>query len=102
MPVATDCAAWKIASWMSWFSSAKRGWVTGALANPMGLEAGARRFAMTLGRTMELALLVEHAQWCLDHGHGPKVMAAARRFTRHGVDSISDMNHDDSQLLTQS
>jgi acyl-CoA dehydrogenase len=76
-----------------------RGWVTGALANPMGLEAGARRFAMTLGRTMELALLVEHAQWCLDHGHGPKVMAAARRFTRHGVDLITDMDLDDSRLL---
>ncbi|HEX8698740.1 MAG TPA: acyl-CoA dehydrogenase family protein [Myxococcaceae bacterium] len=76
-----------------------RSWVTGALANPMGLEAGARRFAMTLGRTMELALLVEHAQWCLDHGHGPKVMAAARRFTRHGVDLITDMDLDDSRLL---
>jgi hypothetical protein len=76
-----------------------RGWVTGALANPVGLEAGARRFAMTLGRTMELALLVEHAQWCLDHGHGPKVMAAARRFTRHGVDLITDMDLDDSRLL---
>ena len=76
-----------------------RGWVTGALANPMGLEAGARRFAMTLGRTMELALLVEHAQWCLDQGHGPKVMAAARRFTRHGVDLITDMDLEDSQLL---
>jgi acyl-CoA dehydrogenase len=76
-----------------------RGWVTGALINPAGLEAGARRFAMTLGRTMEMALLVEHAQWCLDHGHGPKVMAAARRFTRHGVDLITDMDLDDSRLL---
>lgn len=76
-----------------------RGWVTGTLANPVGLEAGARRFALTLGRTMELALLVEHAQWCLDHGHGPKVMAAARRFTRHGVDLINDMDLDDSRLL---
>ncbi|MDY7230968.1 acyl-CoA dehydrogenase family protein [Hyalangium rubrum] len=76
-----------------------RGWVTGTLANPVGLEAGARRFALTLGRTMELALLVEHAQWCLDHGHGPKVMAAARRFTRHGVNLITDMDLDDSRLL---
>jgi alkylation response protein AidB-like acyl-CoA dehydrogenase len=76
-----------------------RSWVTGALANPVGLEAGARRFALTLGRTMELALLVEHAQWCLDHGHGPKTMAAARRFTRHGVDLITDMDLDDSRLL---
>ncbi|MDC0707730.1 acyl-CoA dehydrogenase family protein [Stigmatella sp. ncwal1] len=76
-----------------------RGWMSQALANPAGLEAGARRFALTLGRTMELALLVEHAQWCWDHGHGPKVLAAARRFMRHGVNLITDMDLDDSQLL---
>lgn len=76
-----------------------RAWVTGAMANPMGLEAGARRFALTLGRTMELALLVEHAQWCLDNGHGPRTMAAARRFTRNGVDLIADIDLDDSKLL---
>lgn len=76
-----------------------RAWVAGAMANPMGLEAGARRFALTLGRTMELALLVEHAQWCLDNGHGPRTMAAARRFTRNGVDLIADIDLDDSKLL---
>ncbi|ADO72226.1 acyl-CoA dehydrogenase family protein [Stigmatella aurantiaca] len=76
-----------------------RGWASQTLANPVGLEAGARRFALTLGRTMELALLVEHAQWCVDHGHGPKVLAAARRFARHGVNLITDMDLDDSRLL---
>jgi acyl-CoA dehydrogenase len=76
-----------------------RGWVTETLANPVALEAGARRFSLTLGRTLELAMLVEHAQWCLDHDHGPKVMAAARRFTRHGVDLINDIDPDDSRLL---
>ena len=35
---------------------------------------------MTLGRSLELALLAGHAQWCLDHGHGPRMAAAARRF----------------------
>lgn len=76
-----------------------RGWVAKALASPVGLEAGARRFALTLGRTMELALLVEHAQWCLDHGHGPKVMAAARRLARHGVNLVTEMDLDDARLL---
>jgi hypothetical protein len=42
---------------------------------------------------------VEHAQWCLDHGHGPKVLAAARRFARHCVDLITAMDLDDSRLL---
>jgi hypothetical protein len=65
------------------------------------VEAGARRFALTLGRAYELALLVEHAQWCLDHGYGPRAMAAARRLTRHGVDVLADMNLEESRLLVE-
>ena len=76
-----------------------RVWVTKAMENPAAVEAGARRFALTLGRTYELALLVEHAQWCLEHGHGPRAMAAARRLTRNGVDLIADMDLDESRLL---
>jgi alkylation response protein AidB-like acyl-CoA dehydrogenase len=76
-----------------------RAWVMKAMENPAGVEAGARRFSLTLGRTYELALLVEHAQWCLDHGHGPRTMAAARRFMRNGVDLIADMDLDESRLL---
>jgi alkylation response protein AidB-like acyl-CoA dehydrogenase len=76
-----------------------RAWVMEAMRDPAGVEAGARRFALTLGRTYELAMLVEHAQWCLDHGHGPRAMAAARRFTRHGVDLIADMDLEESRLL---
>ncbi|MFN0247219.1 MAG: acyl-CoA dehydrogenase family protein [Kofleriaceae bacterium] len=74
-------------------------WVTEAMTQPDRLEAGARRFAMTLGRSLELALLVGHAQWCLDHGHGPRTAAAARRFARTAVDQIDDMPLDDTKLL---
>ncbi len=74
-------------------------WVSEAMTQPDRLEAGARRFAMTLGRSLELALLVEHAQWCLDHGHGPRTAAAARRFARTAVDLIDDMPLDDTKLL---
>ena len=77
-------------------------WVTGALSQPALLEAGARRFAMTLGRTLELALLASHAQWCLDHGHGPRTAAAARRFAQNGVDLIGEpiaSSFEDSKLL---
>ena len=77
-----------------------RAWVVGAMGNPATLEAGARRFALTLGRTLELALLSEHAQWCLDNGYGPRSKAAARRFAQHGVDLIRDeMDLGDAQLL---
>jgi hypothetical protein len=51
-------------------------------------EAAARRIALTLGRTLELALLAAHAQWCLDAGQGPRALAAARRLARHGVDLL--------------
>jgi alkylation response protein AidB-like acyl-CoA dehydrogenase len=76
-------------------------WARGAMPEPERLEAGARRLAMTLGRSLELALLVDHAQWCLDHGHrhGGRAAAAARRFALTGVDQIADAGLDDTRLL---
>jgi alkylation response protein AidB-like acyl-CoA dehydrogenase len=55
------------------------------LGEGKGIEAGARRFALTLGRTMELALLIRHAQWSQD-----EAIASARRFAVSGVDLIVD------------
>jgi len=75
-------------------------WAREAMSQPVRLEAGARRFAMTLGKSLELALLVEHAQWCLDHGFGPRTAAAARRFAQGGVDQLNDAALDDTRLLT--
>jgi alkylation response protein AidB-like acyl-CoA dehydrogenase len=74
-------------------------WVMEAMPHPERLEAGARRFAMTLGRSLELALLCGHAQWCIDNGHGPRLAAAARRFAMNGVDQIADASIEDSKLL---
>jgi acyl-CoA dehydrogenase len=54
------------------------------------LEEGARRLAMTLGRSLELALLVDHGAWERAHGKGTRTLAAARRFARHGLDLIVD------------
>jgi acyl-CoA dehydrogenase len=59
------------------------------------LEAGARRFAMTLGRTMELALLIRHAQWSLDNEKDGRATASARRFAYSPIDSIVDQSIDD-------
>jgi len=50
------------------------------------LEAGARRFALTLGRTMELALMIDHA----NATHDSHTIANARRFAASGVDLIFD------------
>lgn len=71
-------------------------WLARTMNHNEALERGARRFAMTLGRTYELALLVEHAQWCLDSDRGSRAAAAARRFARHGIDCIGES--DDEQI----
>jgi acyl-CoA dehydrogenase len=52
------------------------------------LEAGARRFALTLGRALELALLVDHGAWLIAQKRDGSGAAAARRLARHGVDLI--------------
>ncbi len=62
------------------------------------LEAGARRFAMTLGRTLSLALLCEHAQWSLDNERDGRARAAALRFVRHGIDRIGVTDLSDAAL----
>ena len=58
------------------------------------LEAGARRFAMTLARIMQLALLIEHAQWSQDQEHDGRAMTSAGRFAAAGVDFITDYDDD--------
>ena len=51
-------------------------------------EAGARRFALTLGRTVELALLIRHAQWSQDQEHDSRATASARCLAQSGIDLI--------------
>jgi hypothetical protein len=55
---------------------------------PAAREAGARRLALTLGRALELALLVRHASWSLEHERDGRAAAAAIRFASHGVDRL--------------
>jgi hypothetical protein len=56
------------------------------------VEAGARRFALTLGRALELALLVDHAAWAKREKKDGRSAAAARRLARHGVDLVLDVD----------
>jgi acyl-CoA dehydrogenase len=63
------------------------------------LEAGARRFSMTLGRALALALLTRHAQWSLDKERDPRAAAAARRFAHTAIDLISDQDPEDAATL---
>jgi acyl-CoA dehydrogenase len=51
-------------------------------------EAGARRFALTLGRALEVLLLAEHAQWALDTHGDFRPAAAAHRLAEEGIGRI--------------
>jgi len=56
------------------------------------LQAGARRLALTLARSLQLALLCEQAQWMLDREDDPRGMAAALRFARLPVDLLQEVD----------
>ncbi len=63
-------------------------WLVDARRDPAQREAGARRLALTLGRTLELALLIEHAHWSPNLGSRAQLLV--RRFLQNGVDLIAD------------
>ena len=71
---------------------------------PQGIEAveaGARQFAMTLGRGLALALLVEHAQWALVHERDKRPLLAARWFAQQPIDLIIDtFSPEDAAILS--
>jgi alkylation response protein AidB-like acyl-CoA dehydrogenase len=65
------------------------------------VEAGARRFALTLGRALEAALLARHAQWAADAGGGRAEAAAARRLAANGLDLLAGIDPADSRALLE-
>lgn len=66
----------------SWLAEARK-------AGAPVLEAGARRFALTLGRATELALLCKHAQWSQENEGDVRATGAARRFGASGIDLLT-------------
>jgi acyl-CoA dehydrogenase len=73
-------------------------WLSAAKGD--ALDAGARRFAMTIGRSFALLLMARHAQWSLDHDGDRRGCHAARIFCLHGVDLIdARVNYGDSRAL---
>lgn len=74
-------------------------WLRGNLNDAECLEGGARRFAMTIGRALALALLARHAQWALENGADVRPRAAARRFAAAGVDLIVEVSPREADVL---
>ena len=74
-------------------------WLGEAAASGPAVEAGARRLALTLGRSLELALLVRHAQWSLDEEHDGRARAAARRLALSPIDLLAEVDAGESAAL---
>lgn len=80
-------------------------WLLRAIQDgPAAVEAGARRLALTLGRALELALILRQATAARAFGDAAKPAAAARRFARNGVDlivgeSLDAAARDDARVL---
>jgi alkylation response protein AidB-like acyl-CoA dehydrogenase len=92
--IARHLAAVRSAELAACVATAKRAtehagsWLSSHLNDAPALEAGARRFALTLGRTLELALSAAHADWCLQNGRGDRAARIARRLAQEGIDRI--------------
>ena len=65
------------------------------------MQAGARRIAITIGRALQLILLIEHAQWSLAIAgeDAAGTIAAARRFAATPVDQLNQILPEESQAL---
>ncbi|MCA9897233.1 MAG: acyl-CoA dehydrogenase family protein [Anaerolineales bacterium] len=74
-------------------------WLQNNFANRDALEAGARRFALTLGRSLALAKLIEQAQWSLDVEGDGRPRAAACRFAQTAINQIQAINLEDALAL---
>ena len=66
--------------------------------DPRRLQANARRIAMTMGRALELSLLIEYAAASADAATD---VAAVRRFAAAPVDLLTDINSEDSARLIE-
>jgi acyl-CoA dehydrogenase len=65
------------------------------------MEAGARRFALTLGRAVAMSRLAAHAQWSLDEERDARAAASARRFAQSGIDLVKSFELEDARLLME-
>jgi len=76
-------------------------WLKRTADDAARLEASARRFALTLGRTVAAALLARQAQWSLDHEQHRRTLAAAKRYYAHGINLLADLEAGESRMLAR-
>jgi alkylation response protein AidB-like acyl-CoA dehydrogenase len=75
-------------------------WLKSALSEGEdALQAGARRFAMTLGHSLELLYTARHAQWSLHAEQDGRSAAAAERLAARQVNHVADLDHHGAYVL---
>jgi hypothetical protein len=67
---------------LDWFATTRQ---------PEAVQSGARRFAMTLGRIMQLALLIEHAQWAAKSSEAEAAIFLAERLAHAPIAALADL-----------
>ena len=76
------------------------GWLAETFASAsLDVEASARRYALTIGRSLELALLAHHADWSLTNEKDARAKHAAIRFSRSPFDLLAVRPRDESAAL---
>lgn len=65
------------------------------------LEAGARRFALTLGQALELAYTARHAEWSLKQEEDGRSAAAAERLAAQKINLVEDLNKEGADALAR-
>lgn len=63
------------------------------------LQAGARRFAMTLGKSLEVLYTARHAQWSLQEEQDGRSAAAAERLAARQTNRIADLDPHGAYVL---
>jgi alkylation response protein AidB-like acyl-CoA dehydrogenase len=83
------------------FQSAAEWLRTAQTEGPDVLQAGARRFALTLGHALELAYTARHAQWALTHEQDGRSAAAAERLAAQSINHIARASLDGTEALAR-
>jgi alkylation response protein AidB-like acyl-CoA dehydrogenase len=75
-------------------------WLSEAAArDPLEAEAGARHFALTVGRSLELALLAHHGSFCQRELGDARSGYAARRLAQNGVSLLHSRPRNEAAAL---
>lgn len=75
-------------------------WLSRAISEgDEALEAGARRFALTLGKSLELLYTARHAQWSLNVEQDGRSAAAAERLAARKINHVAELDHHGAYVL---